>query len=90
MFHTKSKKRRCVTVNSRVKSSEIHNLNTSNSDNVMGNPNLPCINVHTKSSLNKLIHFQKETDAQSITNINDGIMYDNNKSEEISSHQNSA
>ena len=50
----KSKKRICITVNSHFNSSETNNLKTSNSDNVIGNSNLPCMNVHNKISLNKI------------------------------------
>ena len=42
-------------MNSHFNSSEKNHLNTSKSDDVIGNSNLPCINVHTKTSLNKLI-----------------------------------
>ena len=51
----KSRKRIFINVNSHFNSSETNNLNTSNSDNVILNSNLPRISVHTKSSLNKLI-----------------------------------
>ena len=54
-----SKKRRYITVNSHFNSSETNHLNTSNSDNVIGNSNLSRINVHTKILLNKLITFQR-------------------------------
>ena len=47
-----SKKRRCITVTSHLNSSESNNPNAYNSDNVIGNPNLPHINVHTKRSSN--------------------------------------
>ena len=86
----KSKKRICINVNSHLNSSETNNLNTSNSDNVIGNLNLPCINVHTKSPLNKLMTLQKKTNTESITSINDEITDNKNTSEEISPHQNSA
>ena len=43
----KYKKSRCITVNLQVNSSKSNNLNTSNSDNVIGNSNLPRINVQT-------------------------------------------
>ena len=65
-------------------------MNTSNSDHAIGNPNLTRINVQTKSSFNTLIILKKETDAQSSIIINDEIIDENNKSEEISSQQNSA
>ena len=61
----------------------------SNSENVIGNSNLPRINVHTKSSFNELVAFQKETDTESSTSINKENMDDNNASEELESHQNS-
>ena len=75
------RKRRCITINSHINSSETNNLNTSKSDNVIRNSNLPRINVHTKSSLNKLITLQKETDTESNTIINIRITDDNNTSE---------
>ena len=62
--------------------------NTSNTDNVVGNSNITCINVHAKSPRNKLITLQKQTDTESSTSINDEIMDNNNTSEVISSHQN--
>ena len=46
----KSNKRICVTVKSNFNNSETDNLNTSNSDDVIGNSNVPCIDVHTKIS----------------------------------------
>ena len=64
-------------------------MNTYNSDNVIGNSNLPRINVHTKRSSNELVPLQKETDTESSTSINDENMDDNNASEELESHQNS-
>ena len=59
-FSFKSKNRRRITVNSHCNSSETNNYNTSNSDDVIENSNLPCIKVHTKFSLNKLIALQKK------------------------------
>ena len=58
-------------------------MNTSNSGNVIGNSNLPCINVQTKSSFNTLINLQKEIDIDSIISINNEITDKNNISEEI-------
>ena len=84
------KKRRCDIVNSYVNSSQSNHFNTSNSDNVIVNSNLPIINVQTKSSLNTLITFPKSTDIQSSIIINDEIIYKNNISEEISSRHDSA
>ena len=55
---------------------------------MIGNPKIPHINVHTESLLNKLITLKKETDSESSTSINDEIMDETNKSEEISSDQN--
>ena len=55
----KSNKSRCTTVNSHVNSNESNNLNTSNSDNVIGNSNL----------------MKKVIDAESGVSINDGILY---------------
>ena len=70
-FSYKYKKSRCITVNSQVNSSELNNLNTSKSDNIIGNSNLPHINIHAKSSLNKFINLQTETDTESSTSIID-------------------
>ena len=39
------KKRRCITVNSHFKNNVTNKYNTSNSDDVKVNPNLPRINV---------------------------------------------
>ena len=47
-----SKNRIYNTVASHVDSRESNNPNTYNSDNFIGNPNIPCINVHTKISSN--------------------------------------
>ena len=58
----KSNRRICITVNSHFNSSETNHLNASNSNDAIGNSNLPRINVHTKISLNKLMNFQKDTD----------------------------
>ena len=80
----------CITVNSQYNSSKTDNLNTSNSDDVIGNPNISRINVHTKISLNKLITLQRETDTQSSIIINNNITDEKNTSEEISCHQNLA
>ena len=49
-------------------------LNTSNSDDVIVNSNLPLINIQTKSSFNKLVTLQEETNAGSGISINDEIM----------------
>ena len=48
-FAFKSKKMICIIVNSHFKIIETNNLNTSNSDNVTVNSNLPRIIVHTES-----------------------------------------
>ena len=61
-------------------------MNTYNSVNVIGNSNLPCINVHTKCLSNKPVNLHKETDTYSSTSINEENMDDNNASEEIASH----
>ena len=55
----KSNKKICITVNSHLNSSETDNYKTSNSDDVIGNSNLPRINDHTKIALDKLITLQK-------------------------------
>ena len=55
----KSKKKRCVTINSHVNSGETNNSNTPNSENVIGNSNLTHINFITKIPLNKLITLKK-------------------------------
>ena len=54
-----SKERRCTTVNSHVSSSESNNPNASNSDNSIGNLNLPHINVQTENSFEKIITLKK-------------------------------
>ena len=65
-------------------------MNIPNSDNIIGNSNLPRINVQTKGSFNKIINFKKETDTESSIGINNEIIDEKNISEEISSHQNSS
>ena len=47
-FSFKSNNRICTTANSHVSSSESNDPNTYNSDNVIGNSNLPRINVYTE------------------------------------------
>ena len=84
----KSKKRRCTTVTSHVKSSKSNDMNAYNIDNVMGNSNIPRINAHNERSSNELVTFQKETDTDSSTSINEENMDDNTAREEISSHKN--
>ena len=78
----------CTTVNLHVNNINSKHYNTSNSDNVIGNSNLPRVKVQTKSSFNTPITFQKETDTDSIISIKYEIADDNNTSEEISCHQN--
>ena len=46
----KSKKRRYITINLHFKSRKTNNLNTPNSDDVIGNSNFPCVKVHTEIS----------------------------------------
>ena len=53
-----------------VNISESNNFNTSNSDNVIGNSNLPPINVKTESPFNTLITLKTETDIESSIIIN--------------------
>ena len=69
-----SKKRRCSNISPHIKVSESNSLNTSNSDNVTVNSNLPRIKVQTEISFNTLINLQKETDTESSISINDKIM----------------
>ena len=76
----KSNKRICTTVNSHIFGSKSNDPNICNSDNVIGNSNLPCINVHTKCSFNELVAIQKETDTESSNSINKENMDDNNAS----------
>ena len=78
-----------TTVNSYVNSSKSNDTNKYNSDNVIGNSNLPRVNVYTKLSLNELFDLQKETDTESSNIINEENMDDKNVSEELESHQNS-
>ena len=85
----KSKKKICITGISDLNSIETNNLNTSNSDDVIGNSYPPRINVHTESSLNKLLTFQKQMYIYSSTSINDERTNYNNTNEDISCNQNS-
>ena len=85
----KYNKSRCTTVKSHVNSSESNDQNTYNSDNAIENSKFPCINIHTKFSLNELITFQKESDTESSNIINEENMDDKNAGEELASHQNS-
>ena len=70
---SRSKKRRCTTVNSHVNSSKSNNLNTSNSDNVIGTSKLPHIKVQNYSQFDTLITLQKVTDKESSVSINNKI-----------------
>ena len=78
---SKSKRRRCTTVTSHVDSSESNDLNTYNSDNFIGNSNIPRINIHTKRSSNELVTLQKEINTESSTTINEENMDENTASE---------
>ena len=64
-------------------------MNTYNSDNVIGNSNLPRIIIHTKRSSKELVTLNRNTDIESSNSINEENMDDNNASEEIESYQNS-
>ena len=66
----KSRKRIFTTFNSHVNSIKSNNLNTSNSDNGIGNSKLPHINFQTNSSFNTIITLQTETDTDSSISIN--------------------
>ena len=66
-----SKKSIFITFNFHLNGSWTNNSNTSNSDDVIDNSNIPRVNVHIKIALNKLINFQKNTDIYSSTGIND-------------------
>ena len=55
----------------------------------MKNSNLPRINVQTNISFNTLLTLQKWTDTELIISTNNGIIDENNITEEISSHHNS-
>ena len=70
----RSNNRKCTTVSSHVKISKSNDPNTYNSDNVIGNSNLSCIRNHTERSSNELVTFQKETDTESSTSINEENM----------------
>ena len=49
-------------------------MNKSNSDNVLGNSNIPHINVKNDIPFTKFITLQKETDTDSSASINDEIL----------------
>ena len=51
----KSMNRVCITVNSHFNIIETNNSDKSSRDYVIGNLNLPFINVHTESSFKKII-----------------------------------
>ena len=82
----RSKNRRGTTVTSNLNSRESNDLNTYSIDNVIGNSNLPRINVHTERSSNELVTLQKENDIESSNIINEKNMDENSVSEEIASH----
>ena len=63
---------------------------TSNSKNVIGDPNLPHINFQGKITVSTLITLQKKADPESVLSINDETINRYNISEEMSSHQNLA
>ena len=54
-----SKKRKCTTIISHSNINKSNNLNTSNSDNVIGTTNFPNVNVQNGSSFNTIITVQK-------------------------------
>ena len=70
----KPNKRKCTTVNTHVNSSELNNLNISNSDNVIGTSKISHINIQNSNSFNTCITLQKSTDKKSSDRINDEIM----------------
>ena len=59
-FSFKYKRRRCTDVNSHFNSNKTNNSKTSNSNDVIGNSNLPRININTKSQLTKPIISKKK------------------------------
>ena len=65
-------------------------MNTSNSDNLIGTINLPHRNVQNNSSFDTLITLQKVTYTESSDRIKNKRTKQNNITEDISSHQNSA
>ena len=74
---------------SHVNSNKSNNLNTSNSDNLIGTSYLPHSNVHDYSSFNTLVTLQKLTDTYWSVSISDETTDQNNINEEMSSRQNS-
>ena len=52
-----------------------NHLNASNSDNIIGNSNLPSINVQIESLFNTLISLQIEIDTKSSIIINNETIY---------------
>ena len=56
-FFYKSKKSRCTTMISQININESNNLNTSNSDNIIGTSNLPNINFQNGCPFNTVIIF---------------------------------
>ena len=67
-----------TTVNSHINSIKSNNMNTSNSDNVIGHSNLNHLNVHTESCFNKLNILQTETDIESSIIINNETIDEKN------------
>ena len=79
----KSNKRRFTTIISHVNRNKSNHLNTSNSDNVIGNSNLTQINSQNGSPFNTFFNLQKLMDIDSSGIINDEVTYQKNMSEEI-------
>ena len=86
----RSKKWRFTTAISHININESNNWNTSNTNNIIVNSNLPHGNVQNVSLYIALITLQKVTYSESSASINDEITDQIIISEEVSSHQNSS
>ena len=69
-----SKKSIFTSVNSHVNGSKSNNLNTSNSDNVIGTSNLTYVNIQNDSPFNTFNNLKKVTDTDYSVIINDEII----------------
>ena len=79
----KSKKMVCTNIISHDNNNKSNNLNTSNSDNVIGTSNLPYSNAHDDNPFNTPINLQKLIYTESSVSINDERKEQRNISEDI-------
>ena len=87
-FLYKSKKSRYTTMISHVNRNESNNLNTPNSDNILGTSKFSHSNIQNYGSFNTTIPFKKVSYTESSVSINDERTDKKYITEKNASHQN--